>query len=117
MTRILRSIAISLTLFGMALSAGHTFAKQNGPPVSGCSMAQVQSPAAAACLRQLEQDIMSNSPKQHLLVCSISGIYCCQITGTNAPTNCKKVSQMRAPAGNSGLTPSGGKNPAVGSSR
>jgi hypothetical protein len=51
----------------------------------GCSMAQVQSPAAAACLRQMDQDIMSGKPKQHGLYCSSTGkILCCEYDSNSA---------------------------------
>ena len=74
----------------------------------GCSVAQVQSPAAAACLRQLEQDVMSGKPTIHALYCSSTGkIYCCEYSGNSiVDQSCSVVSGIkRAPSGGSRKNP------------
>lgn len=49
---------------------------------NGCTVGQIQSPAASDCLNQMEQDIIHNSPTVHALYCSSTGkILCCEYNG------------------------------------
>ena len=51
---------------------------------NGCTVAQIQSPAAAECGHQMEQDIINNAPTMHALYCSSSGkILCCEYSGNS----------------------------------
>jgi hypothetical protein len=53
---------------------------------SSCTMSDIQSPRAAACIRQAEQDILNDAPYSHFVICSNDGanavcgsdMCCCQ---------------------------------------
>ena len=69
-----------------------------------CSAAQVQSPAAAACVAQMEQDISSGKPTLRGLYCSSTGkILCCEYDegGSIVDHSCSVVSRVisKAPQG------------------
>ncbi len=47
----------------------------------GCTMSQIQSPEGTSCVRQLEQDILHNRSTTHVLVCNVTGKFCCKMSG------------------------------------
>ena len=50
---------------------------------NGCTMTQIQSAAASACMAKLDADVSSGSPTQHFLYCSSTGaMLCCEYTSS-----------------------------------
>lgn len=77
-----RAMILLLTLFTAA--APFAFAAKPKPPLYGCTVEQVRSPEAAACIERLKQDIIDKKPanKVHFLMCKGNEMFCC--TGTKA---------------------------------
>ena len=56
----------------------------------GCTVAQIQSPRASACIDQMQKDIMAGYAYPHFVMCDATGMYCCQ--GDNVRTfNCRAI--------------------------
>jgi len=67
----------------VALSASDTSAKPK-QLYNGCTAEQIQSPAAAECVKQLNDDLMHNRATTHNLYCSSTGrMLCCQYDAQN----------------------------------
>jgi len=74
---------------------------------NGCTMAQIQSAAASACMAKLDADVMSGNPTTHALYCSSTGaLLCCEYTATGQVVDhsCTVVGIRRV---NNGLVPNG----------
>lgn len=74
-------VAAVISIAGFLLSP--VIAEAKPKKVSnGCTAGQIQSPAAAGCLRQAESDILNDRPTVHALYCSSTGkILCCEYSG------------------------------------
>jgi hypothetical protein len=77
-------------------------AKPKKPSFNGCSAAQIQSPAAAACIRRMERDVTNNHAYYHALFCDAGGMSCCQTDGTRTFA-CKAVASVGMPRPDHGV--------------
>jgi hypothetical protein len=71
-------------------------------PSFGCSIAQLQSPAASQCIRKAEQDIMAGRPTTHVVYCSSTGkMLCCLSEGSNiVDQSCEIIQTISVPLDN-----------------
>lgn len=74
--------AVKTTLLATALlllANGDAEARPKIVNGSGCTLAQIQAPAAEACHRQTDSDLAQNLPEIHSLYCTSTGVtYCCK---------------------------------------
>jgi hypothetical protein len=96
-------IIAALPVLAIALWPATAGAKQKKVS-NGCTLAQIQSPAASNCINQLEQDVLHDRPTIHALYCSSTGrILCCEFDGGNiVDHSCTVVGRMlpKVPRGN-----------------
>ena len=77
-------LIFSVVLISLATIAMPAF----GQTSNGCTAAQIQSPLARDCMRQVDQDLYKGASKSHLLTCSITGIRCCIVDGKGHFSDC-----------------------------
>ena len=94
------SLAAAVSIFSIIMWPAMADARPKGVKFT-CSAAQVQSPEAAACLAQMEQDISSGKPTLRGLYCSSTGkMLCCQYdtSGSIVDHSCSVVSRASSKA-------------------
>lgn len=97
--------ATTLLALTLVLAAGLPAAAKPKIVSNGCTAGQIQSDAAAGCIRQMEQDILHNRPTTHAVYCSSTGkILCCEYdqAGQTVPHSCTVVGRK---ASTTGITP------------
>jgi hypothetical protein len=95
MPTILRLFALTAAV-ALGAVADPAVAKPKRPHLHGCSSAQIQSPAAGACIRQMERDVANGRAYWHALYCEVGGMMCCQTDGSRTFA-CKPVASAGMP--------------------
>ena len=92
-------LVLVAALFGVVgLAVPPAGAKPPKIVLNGCTMEQVQSPEGRKCDAKSTQDLLAGRAI-HQVVCTISGMYCCQKGEDGRLTNCEKISAVRSPGG------------------
>lgn len=93
----LQSLAALAILAALAV-AGPAEAKPKKIVSNGCTVEQIQSPAAGQCIDKMQDDIMHNRPTFHALYCSSTGrMLCCQYdqAGNTVDHSCEILNMSR----------------------
>jgi hypothetical protein len=77
------------SFFFIALSAVALPALSAGTTMLGCTVKQVQSREAKACIEKGEKDLLADRPDQHAVVCISTGMKCCIIKKNNTADTSK----------------------------
>lgn len=105
MRHISRALLIALLVLGFVGLSGFAIAAPNTSTSLGCTVGQLGSPGAAACIRQGEGDIISNKPFVHQVRCGISGMYCCKTQNSGSVTDCEKIGEVKRQPANRNPAP------------
>lgn len=92
--------ALSLGVF-FILPVDSAAAKPKKIVSNGCTMEQIQSPAAGRCIDKMEDDILHNRPTYHAVYCSSTGrMLCCRYdqAGNTVDHSCEIISMRRPQA-------------------
>ena len=108
-------LAGTVAILAACASAGPAIAKpRGGGGYFGCSVAQIQSPAASACISEGDLEIVNGWPTFHRVVCSGGKMSCCEVDGNDRVVDgsCVTISGRPNPgqgivAPNAGFSPSG----------
>ncbi|QDZ02815.1 hypothetical protein FQ775_21940 [Nitratireductor mangrovi] len=97
------SYPLSILALGavLTLPAVSAMAKPKKIVSNGCTMEQIQSPAAGGCIDKMEDDILNNRPTYHAVYCSSTGrILCCRYdqAGNTVDHSCEIIGNRRPQA-------------------
>lgn len=107
-------LAGTVAILAACASAGSAVAKPRGGGVSfGCSVAQLQSPGASACISEGDMEIVNGWSTFHRVVCSSDGnVSCCEIDRNNRIVDGTCVAISGRPNPRQGIVaPTGGFSP------
>jgi len=65
----------------------------------GCTTKDLNTLGAKKCLKKGDDDIMAGRKDHHVVVCTISGIYCCVEKADGSKTGCEKAQAVATPGG------------------
>jgi hypothetical protein len=95
-------VALGMVIGALCLPTG-VYAKPKKPLANGCSMSQIQTNFGNSCVDQMEQDILSNKPYTHALLCNGGEMLCCTYdNATNQIQTCRKPAGTRLMPGMKG---------------